>query len=117
MRRTRRSSARPGSGRAPSASLGLPLRRARLEGLEGPQLGPRAEVRLGGVEAQVIALDDALLDADVDGAPLDARGSTLAPVAEVAFRECVELGVVRDARLLMELELVRRLVLVADREW
>src|SRR6266850_1295615 len=82
--------------------LRLAGRGAAFERLERAQLVPGLLGRRGLVEAETsgLGLDDALADADVDRAPLDARRSTLAPEAQVALREDVLLRVVGDARTL-----------------
>src|SRR5262249_821932 len=64
------------------------------------------------VEAQHVALDQPLLDADVHRTALDAGWPLLAEVAEVALGEDVQPLVVGDARPLAEALGARRLALV-----
>src|SRR5439155_26690824 len=96
--------------------LRLPLRGAALECLERPEFRPRLPIARGGVEAEVITPDDSLSDSNVDRASFDAGRPAIAPVAEVALRECVCDGVIRDASGLLQRELVRRLRFGGDRE-
>src|SRR5687768_4233880 len=96
---------------SPAPCLGLALGGAALECLERAQLVPLVHVGLGRRETEPsgISLDDALADADVDRAPLDARRSGLTPEAQIALGERVRAGVVRDARgLRLRLSLVGR---------
>src|SRR5688500_2208804 len=96
---------------APVLCLRLALSRTALEGLERAQLVPRLLVRLGCGKAEPprVGLDHTLADADINRAALHARWSALTPEAQIALRERVRAGVVRDARSLwLGLSLVGR---------
>src|ERR671938_594536 len=85
------------------------LRGGARERLERPQLVPgRLVVDLGNIQthAALFHLENALADSNVDRTALRACRSTFAPVAQVTFGEVVLHGVVRNARLLPEAQLV-----------
>jgi hypothetical protein len=61
------------------------------------QLDPGLHVGPGHIKTHRIALDNALLDSYIHWTAFDTGWPFLAPIAQVALGECVQLGIIADA--------------------